>query len=126
MHYGNACITITMSWDVYFAAPAEQWILALTDSDYEAMMAAIELLEERGPALGRPAVDHVAGARHHNMKELRSFGGHLRALFVFDPRRRAIVLVGGDKRYDWTGWYDRNIPLADELYDAYLRAEGLV
>lgn len=55
------------------------------------------------------------------MKELRSFGGHLRALFALDPKRRAIVLMGGDKTGDWTGWYERNIPAADQLYDHYLR-----
>jgi len=42
------------------------------------------------------------------MKELRSFGGYLRALFAFDPKRRAIVLLGGDKRGYWRGWYERN------------------
>jgi len=63
------------------------------------------------------------------MKELRSFGGHLRALFVFDPRRAAIVLLGGDKCGDWSGWYERNVSRADDLYDDYLielRKEGLI
>jgi len=46
--------------------------------------------------------------------------GHLRALFAFDPRRRAIILLGGDKSGDWTGWYERNVPRADALYDEYL------
>lgn len=55
------------------------------------------------------------------MKELRSFGGTLRALFVFDPKRRAIVLLGGDKTDDWTGWYERNIPIADDRYDLHLK-----
>jgi hypothetical protein len=54
------------------------------------------------------------------MKELRA--GSMRALFAFDPLRRAIVLVGGDKHGDWTGWYERNIPLADDLIDAHLSA----
>jgi hypothetical protein len=74
-------------------------------------------------------VDTIKGSRHHNMKELRSVGGHLRALFCFDPLRRAIVLLGGDKRNDWTGWYERNIPTADALYDEYLdhlRTEGAI
>lgn len=114
-----------MSWDIYFTAYAEEWVLALDDQDYNAIMAAIELLEERGPSLGRPAVDRIEGSRHHHMKELRSFGGHLRALFCFNPERNAIVLVGGDKRGDWPGWYERNIPLADDLYDEHLRIEGL-
>jgi hypothetical protein len=50
-------------------------------------------------------------------------------LFCFDPRRAAIVLLGGDKTADWSGWYDRNIPLADDLYDQYLdeiEKEGLI
>ena len=115
-----------MSWDIYFVEPAEQWILELSDTDYEAIMAAIELLEEHGPTLGRPAVDRIEGSRHHNMKELRSFGGHLRVLFAFDPKRQAILLVGGDKAGDWSGWYERNIPIADQLYDDYLRNEGLM
>ena len=95
-------------------------MLALDDNDYDAIMARIELLEERGPVLGRPVVDSIEGSRHPNMKELRA--GSMRALFAFDPIRRAIVLVGGDKRDDWTGWYERNIPLADDLLDAHLAA----
>lgn len=62
------------------------------------------------------------------MKELRPPGGFLRVLFAFDPRRQAILLLGGDKSNDWSGWYERNIPLADDLYDQYLddlRDEGL-
>lgn len=107
-------------WGVYFTAVAEEWVLGHDDDDYIAMLAAIELLEEKGPALGRPAADHIEDSRHHNMKELCSFGAHLRALFAFDPHRRAIVLLGGDKRDDWTGWYERNIPIADDLYDEQL------
>ena len=74
-------------------------------------------------------MDSITGSRHSNMKELRSFGGHLRALFAFDPRRTAIVLLGGDKRGDGRGWYERSVPRADDLYDAYLdelRREGLI
>jgi hypothetical protein len=51
-------------------------------------------------------------------------GGSLRALFAFDPRRRAIVLVGGDKTNDWKGWYARNIRFADKLYATHLRSLG--
>jgi hypothetical protein len=69
-------------------------------------------------------VDSIKGSRHHNMKELRSIGGNLRALLAFDPNRRAVVLLGGDKTGDWKGWYERNVPLADKLYDRHLRALG--
>lgn len=110
-------------WDVYFTEQAERWLGTLDDDDYDAVIAATDLLEVYGPALGRPAVDTIKGSRHKNMKELRA--GTLRALFVFDPRRNAIILVGGDKRDRWAKWYEENIPLADDLYDTYLREEGL-
>ena len=107
-----------MPYDVYFTTLAEDWVMRLSDDDYDSIMARIELLEEYGPGLGRPVVDSIRGSHHPNMKELRA--GSMRALFAFDPLRQAIVLVGGDKRDDWTGWYERNIPLADDMLDTHL------
>jgi len=103
---------------------AEAWYMALEPRDANRIAAAFDELELRGPGLGRPFVDSIKGSRHHNMKELRSIGGHLRALFAFDPRRRAVVLLGGDKTDDWKGWYKRNIPVADRIYDRHLHSLG--
>ena len=64
-----------------------------------------------------------------NLKELRPLGGSLRVLFVFDPRRSAILLLGGDKAGQWQRWYVEMIPLAERLYAEYLaelRREGLL
>jgi hypothetical protein len=108
-------------WDVYFTSTAERRLRGLDDADFDTIVAAADLLEEHGPALGGPIVDAIKSSRHHNMKELRA--GTLRALFVFAPDRRAVVLVGGDKRGDWSAWYEQDVPIADELYDAYLREE---
>ncbi len=80
-------------------------------------MAAIEVLQEHGPQLGRPLVDTITASRHRNMKELRpgsSGRSELRVLFVFDPERRAIMLVAGDKVGNWTRWYKKNITVAEE------------
>ena len=89
------------------------------------MAAAFDGLQREGSDLRRPLAASIKSSRHHDMKELRSVGGNLRALFVCDRRSgRAVVLLGGDKTNDWTGWYDRNIPRADELYDNHLRKEG--
>jgi hypothetical protein len=64
------------------------------------------------------------------MKELRVGAvGNIRILFAFDPRRQAILLLGGDKTGAWSEWYRVNIPKADDLYDDYLqelRDEGLI
>lgn len=84
----------------------------------------MELLEDRGPQLGRPVVDTVSRSRHRNMKELRpgsSGRSELRILFAFDPERQAILLLAGDKAGNWQRWYKKNIPLADNLFDEHLR-----
>lgn len=115
MHYLGG-----VAWSVVFSPEAEAWLQSLSDAEWISMISVIDLLEQDGPSLGRPAVDTIRGSRHANMKELRSSGGYLRALFAFDPKRQAIVLLGGDKTGDWTGWYDRNVPIADDLFDDYL------
>ncbi len=88
---------------------------------------AVDRLTEVGPVLGRPLVDRIKGSRHHNMKELRpgSAGtSEIRILFDFDPVRRAVLLVAGDKAGSWQRWYDVSIPLADHRYDAHLAELG--
>jgi hypothetical protein len=79
------------------------------------------VLEQRGPALRRPHAGTIDGSRHANMKELivQHAGRPYRILFAFDPRRCAILLIGGDK----TGndrWYQEYVPIADELFDEHL------
>lgn len=101
----------------------DAWLLSLDQKSYEQVIAALELLAERGPSLGRPVVDSVVGSRHKNMKELRpgsSGRSELRVLFAFDPDRRAIMLVAGDKAGNWQKWYRTNIPLADDLFAEHL------
>lgn len=110
-------------WNVDIELIAE-WLASLDDDSRVQVIAAIELLEERGPQLGRPIVDTVSSSRHRNMKELRpgSAGrSELRVLFAFDPERSAIMLIAGDKAGNWTRWYKTNVPLADDIFDEHLR-----
>lgn len=100
------------------------WLASLDKRSLEQVVAAIELLEERGPQLGRLLVDTVSTSRHRNMKELRpgsAGGSELRILFAFDPERQAILLNAGDKAGNWQRWYKKNIPVADDLFDDHLR-----
>ena len=111
--------------DEYFA-----WFRTLAVGQQDAVRADIEILERMGPYLARPYVDTVKGSKHPNMKELRTIcrRRHIRSFFAFDPRRTAIILIGGDKTGD-KGFYERLIPLADRLYEQYLaeiRKEGLI
>ena len=108
------------NWAVEFHPACEAWADRLTQPDKEALLAAKRVLESEGPTLGRPLVDTVVGSRHSNMKELRpgSTGRtEIRLLFAFDLDRDAILLVGGDKSDDWSGWYEKNIPTADDRFD---------
>ncbi|MEV0893873.1 type II toxin-antitoxin system RelE/ParE family toxin [Promicromonospora sp. MEB111] len=114
-----------MSWDVEFDEAVFEWLTGLEEESFVQVRAALNVLRDRGPQLGRPLVDTVVGSRHKNMKELRpgSAGrSELRVLFAFDPERSAILLVGGDKAGRWQDWYRSAIPMADDRYDAHLEA----
>lgn len=111
-------------WSVDIKLIAE-WLASLDDDSREQVVAAIEILEDRGPHLGRPIVDTVTASQHANMKELRpgsSGRSELRILFAFDPARQSIMLVAGDKAGNWKQWYKQNIPVADVLFDDHLRS----
>lgn len=119
-------------WEVEGTDEFADWYQRLSDEQAGAIDARIDMLQDVGPDLGRPVVDSIKGSRHHNMKELRcSKDGALRVLFAFDPIRRAVLLLGGNKADEsaWGEWYRTAIPHADELYDIYLselREEGLL
>ncbi|WLD99922.1 type II toxin-antitoxin system RelE/ParE family toxin [Agrobacterium leguminum] len=88
-----------MGWEVRFHAAFEAEVLAYERDIRIALIAATRLLSDYGPQLGRPHADTLKGSKHTNMKELRfeAADGEWRAAFAFDPERRAIVLVAGDK-----------------------------
>jgi hypothetical protein len=117
-------------WEVEYTNEFEDWWMSLTQAQQEALDDRVMLLAERGPHLGRPVVGKITGSRHPNMKELRAAkGGALRVLFAFDPRRYAILLLGGDKTGRWQEWYERAVPRADARYDTHLEelsGEGLI
>ena len=109
-----------MAWEVEYTNQFGEWWDDLSEEEQEAVTAAVNVLERRGPALGRPLVDTIKQSRHANMKELIPPASDIRVLFAFDPRRAAILLIGGDKRGDWNAWYDRMVPIADGLFDEHL------
>lgn len=118
-----------VAWEVIVVEPCLSWLHGLRRTDRESLILisqAITTLREEGPGLGRPLVDTIVGSDLPNLKELRpgSVGStELRLLFVFDPERRAVFLVGGDKSGKWSDWYKRAIPQAEEAYAEHLRHE---
>jgi hypothetical protein len=119
-----------VEWEVEFTDEFEVWWNGLTEDEQEDINAKVMLLQKLGPKLRRPHSDVIASSKHSNMKELiiQHAGKPYRVLYAFDPRRCAILLIGGDK----TGnkrWYETFVPVADKLYDqhlATLRKEGLI
>jgi hypothetical protein len=110
-----------MEWDVKYTDEFGEWWSGLTEGEQEDVAASVELLERKGPQLPFPFSSGINGSRHPHMRELRiqHAGRPYRVLYAFDPRRMAILLIGGDK----TGndrWYNENVPLADRLYDEHL------
>ncbi len=111
-------------WEIRVTNEILAWINMLDERSRLQVVDAIDRLAQAGPGLGRPLVDKLEGSQIHNLKELRpgSAGrSEIRILFLFDPWRSAILLVGGDKSGDWSGWYHRAIPRAEELYEEYLK-----
>jgi hypothetical protein len=109
-----------VAWDVEYTDQFFAWWQTLEEREQRAIDIGVAILEREGPTLGRPLVETIRASRHANMKELRPPGGNLRVLFAFDPRRMAILLIGGDKSREWNAWYERMIPIADALYDEHL------
>lgn len=111
-----------MKWEVEYTDEFAEWWASLDEFDRSNLAVSVGLLEVLGPALGFPHSSDVKGSRHGHMRELRtqSGGRPLRTLYAFDPRRVAILLIGGDKTGE-NNWYSRFLPIADRLYDEHLQ-----
>lgn len=120
----SVCYSRVVEWDIYQTDEVAAWIAELRRSDPHAaahVESAVDVLSERGPTLGRPLVDTLTGSKLANLKELRPRQTMIRILFVFDPWRSAILLVGGDKTGQWNTWYQNAIPRAETLYEIYVK-----
>lgn len=118
-----------MEWAVEYTCEFEEWWNSLSEDEQVDIDASVGLLEKRGPNLGYPHSSSVKGSRHGHMRELRvqHRGKPYRVLYAFDPRRVAILLIGGNKTGD-NRWYEMFVPIADRLYDEHvetLKKEGL-
>ena len=108
-------------WTVITTDLFNEWLEQQDESTQEKVLAALVVLQQQGPSLGRPLVDTVYDSKFTNMKELRvqHRGKPLRAFFAFDPLRQAIVVFiadkGGKKRF-----YKEMLAIADEQYELHL------
>ena len=112
---------LVVSWDIGYTDEFGEWWNSWSESEQSKVDAHVRALETWGPHLAHPMSSGVKGPRHAHMRELRVQiqGRPFRILYAINPKRDAILLVGGDK----TGherWYEVNVPIADRLYDKHL------
>jgi hypothetical protein len=113
-----------MRWEVLFHDRFREEFRLLEAEVRLEFTALVGALEQMGPHLSRPRADTLKGSRHANMKELRfsAAGGEWRTAYAFDPVRRAIILVAGDKSGGSERlFYKRLLRVADERFSEHLK-----
>lgn len=109
-------------WEVEYTDEFGDWYKDLSESEQDSIDRIVYLLEQFGPTLPDRYSKPVVTSRYTHMRELRvQHGGEpIRVLYAFDPRRVALLLLGGNKTGD-DRWYEKFVPRADELYEQHLR-----
>lgn len=112
-----------VTWNVEYTDEFGRWWDTLTEAEQESVDVSVRLLEAIGLQLPFPHSSGVKSSKHGHLRELRvqHAGRPYRILYAFDPKRAAILLVGGDKTGD-NRWYEAHVPVADRLYDEHLKA----
>ena len=110
-----------MAWIVEFTDEFAGWWSGLSEGVQDAIDRVVGLLEQRGATLSYPHSSDVRSSKHGHMRELRVqvAGDPYRIFYAFDPRRVAILLIGGCKTGDGR-FYEQMIPVADRIYDEHL------
>ena len=111
-----------MAWEVEFSDEFGEWWVGLTAAEQKSIDFTVGLLGEAGPTLKMPHSSGIETSRHTHMRELRiqHEGRPYRVLYAFDPRRAAILLIGGDKTGN-NRWYEEYVPRGDDIYDQHLK-----
>jgi hypothetical protein len=117
-------------WEIEYTDEFAEWWGKLMENEQIDISACVGLLEERGPSLRHPYSSGINGSYYSHLRELRIQHAEqpYRVLYAFDPRRTAILLIGGNKTGD-DRWYDKYIPIAEDLYEqhlATLKKESLI
>ena len=109
-------------WEIEYTNEFADWWKTLGESEQDAVAFSVMLLQSEGPFLKYPYSTDVRQSKHRSMRELRSQcrGKPLCTFYSFDPKRTAILLIGGAKTGD-DRFYDEMVPVADRIYDNYLK-----
>lgn len=110
-----------MTCEVEFTNEFDEWWNGLTEGEQESVESVVDQLEHYGTTLAFPYSGGVKGSKYKRMRELRiqHAGDPYRVLYIFDPRRITLLLIGGNKAGD-DRWYEKYVPLADKIYAEHL------
>ena len=111
-----------MAWEIETTDEYDVWFLEQDENGQEAIRMKVELLAEYGPQLPRPHADTLKGSKLSNLKELRAQTKNyvLRIAFIFDEERKAVLLIGGDKKgKDEKRFYRNLVKQAEKIYRQY-------
>ena len=111
-----------MAWEVEYTDEFEAWWVDLDEEERIDIDAVVGILEEKGPHLPYPYSSDVKGTKYGSIRESRiqHKGKPYRILYAFDPRRTAILLIGGRKAGGHR-WYENYVPLAERIYEKHLK-----
>lgn len=111
-----------MAYEVEVCDEFKTWYEDLSEPEQNSVERVVLMLMEAGPALGYPQSTGIKDSKFSPMRELRiqHEGRPYRVLYAFDPRRVALLLLGGDKTGD-DRWYEKMVPKADAIYEEHVR-----
>ena len=112
-----------MNWEIEYTDSFSKWWDTLTEEEKISVDASVRLLEHFGPQLRFPHSSNIENSKVSHMRELRiqHKGTPYRVLYAFDPKRAALLLIGGNKRGD-KNWYKKFIPIAEKLYQQHVKS----
>jgi len=114
-----------MVCEILFTDEFGEWWEGLSIDEQDSVDRVVGLLERAGPTLAFPHSTGISSSAFPHMRELRiqHSGGPYRVLYAFDPKRRAVLLLGGAKGGE-ERWYEVHVPIADRIYRQYLAEAG--
>jgi hypothetical protein len=110
-----------MAWEVEYTDQFGEWWDNLSEGGAGCRHRRFQRPPARRAKPRAAARGHDQAVETQEQKELIPPASDIRVLFAFDPRRAAILLIAGDKSREWSAWYDRMVPVADDLFDEHLR-----
>ncbi len=115
--------TLSMATEVLVTTEFENWWNSLDAEEQKSVAVVVTMLEDRGVLLPFPYSSGITRSKKLRELRIQHAGEPYRVLYAFDQKRNAVLLLGGNKTGD-DRWYEVNVPVAERLFEDYLRESG--